>query len=68
MSDEAQDVTNVRVEAPIAHEVGGERVYGNRVVYLEAEAPLPEEIPITLSVEVERREVKSVRALAGSPA
>ena len=67
VSDEAQDVTNLRVEAPIAHTVDGEKVYGNRVVFFEVEAPFPDEIPITLSVEIERKEVRSVKALAGSP-
>ncbi len=66
-NDEAQSVTDVKVEAPVAHRLGTEGVYGNRVVYLEVEAPFPKELPITLTMIVRRREVGSVAQLPGLP-
>ena len=53
LSDEAQTVSNLRVDAPLAHRIGTESQYGNKILFLEAKAPLPETIPITLAVEVE---------------
>lgn len=67
VSDEAQEITNLVVESPIPHTVGGDTVYGNRFACFEAVAPLPAEIPIMLSAHVERREVRSVKHVAGSP-
>ena len=66
-SDEAQSVTLVEVEAPVSHRLGTEEIYGNRVVYLEITAPLPKELPITLTMDVRRKEIDSVAQLSGSP-
>ena len=66
-SDEAQTVANVRVEAPIAHRLGKDAVYGNELIYLEVEAPFPEELPITITMSVTRQEVDSLESLPGSP-
>ncbi len=66
-SDETQSVTNVRVDAPVEHRLGREKVYGNHMAYLEVAAPLPEKLPITLTADVRRKEVTAVARLAGSP-
>ena len=66
-SDETQTISDVHIDAPVAHRIGTETEYGNQSVYLELEAPLPASVPITLSLNVKRREVSSVETLAGAP-
>lgn len=65
-SDETQLVTDLTIDAPVAHHMRTEKVYGNRVVYLEVNAPFPKELPITLSLDVRRTEHSSVSQLASS--
>ena len=64
-SDEAQTISDVKVTAPVPHVLGNEKVYGNRLVYVELAAPLPESLPITVSMQVQRKEVSSVGKFAG---
>jgi len=65
--DEAQAVTNVKVDSPVPHRVTSESVYGDRAVYLEVVPPFPSELPVTLSMDVHRSEISSVKHVAGSP-
>jgi hypothetical protein len=65
--DEAQSVTNVKVDSPVPHRVTSESVYGDRAVYLEVVPPFPSELPVTLSMDVHRSEISSVKHVAGSP-
>ena len=65
-SDETQSVTHLTLDAPVSHRMGTEKVYGNRLVYLEVDAPFPKELPVTLSMNVSRKELNSVAQLAGS--
>lgn len=64
-SDETQTIGNLRVTAPVPHRISTEPVYGNRIAYLEIEAPFPESIPVTVSFDVERVEVNSRRSIPG---
>ena len=67
VDDEAQSVKIMRVTAPVPHRVGRETAYGNETLYLEVDAPLPAELQVTMTLEVERKEVRSVSRLAGAP-
>ncbi len=65
--DGAQTVQRVEVNAPAKPEFGEEKVYGNRLAYLEFNAPLPDEIPISVTMDVDRHEVAALANLPGLP-
>lgn len=68
VNDEAQDVKVVRISAPVAHLVGQDKVYGNKNVYLEVDAPFPKSIEVSMTLQVTRKEVRSVSRLPTQPA
>lgn len=53
-TDAHQEILGLRIEAPIAHRFEKEDEYGNLVLALEGEGPLPPDIPIHLEAEVRR--------------
>jgi hypothetical protein len=59
-TDPTQEITNLKVEAPVAHRETRDRVYGNRIAYLEIDGPAPAEIPIKVSLNARRLETRSV--------
>jgi transglutaminase-like putative cysteine protease len=54
--DQFQRVTGLEVETPVHHEIGDQNHNGNRLLHLEASAPLPASIPVTVSFDVKRIE------------
>jgi len=58
--DETQKISNLKIEAPWAHELTTEKVYGNRMVYVSLEAPFPDKAEVRVSFDVERREASNV--------
>ncbi|HVR73881.1 MAG TPA: transglutaminase domain-containing protein, partial [Planctomycetota bacterium] len=58
-TDETQEITNLKVEAPVAHRETRDKVYGNRLAYLEIDGPAPAEIPIKVSLDARRLETRS---------
>lgn len=54
--DPFQKVTDLEVDTPVHHEIIEQARNGNRVEHLEAEAPLPASIPVTITFVVVRRE------------
>lgn len=66
VSDETQEISNVEIEAPVPYELETEELYGNRLAYFELESPIPEELPITLRVTVERKEISWRAEIPGS--
>lgn len=61
-SDEAQVVSNLKVEVPAPYRESHDPHYHNRMAYFELAAPLPEKVPITVSFDVVRWEARSLRA------
>ena len=66
-SDEAQAISDLRVDGVVDFEVTTEREYGNTMVYADFAAPLPETVELTVSFTVRRREIRQVSALRGAP-
>jgi transglutaminase-like putative cysteine protease len=62
-SDEAQTISNLKVEGVVDHRISTEPVYGNRMVYVDFAAPLPERVELRLSFDVERKESRAVSGL-----
>jgi transglutaminase-like putative cysteine protease len=54
--DQFQRVTALEVDTPAHHEIVDQRHDGNRVLHLDASAPLPASIPVTVKFEVKRSE------------
>lgn len=54
-TDEDQEITSLRVDAPIAHNFEREDEYGNLVLKFEGHEPIPSRIPIVLEATVTRR-------------
>lgn len=54
--DQFQHVTALEVDTPVHHEIVDQHHEGNRVLHLEASAPLPTSIPVTVTFEVKRIE------------
>ena len=54
--DQFQHVTGLTVDTPVHHEIVDQSRNGNRVLHLDASAPLPASIPVTVSFEVKRIE------------
>jgi len=54
--DQFQHVTGLAVDTPVHHEIVDQNHNGNRVLHLDASAPLPASIPVTVSFEVKRIE------------
>ncbi len=67
VDDEAQTITDLKIDTPHEYKVGKEEVYGNQMVYVSVSKPFPQEIPIRLSMNVQRSEVKAMSSLAGNP-
>ncbi len=55
-ADAFQRVSGLEVETPVHHEIVDQNHNGNRVLHLDASAPLPATIPLTISFEVKRIE------------
>lgn len=55
-SDAHQTVRAVRIDAPASIQITREPVHGNQSVYLRVSNPRAQQIPITVSAEVTRRE------------
>ncbi len=53
-TDAYQRITALRVEAPISHTFEREGEYGNMVLCLEGDAPVPRELQIVMEADVER--------------
>jgi len=64
-TDEAQTVTDLEIDAPVAHRLGEEKVYGSRLAYLEVEPPFADALHVTLRARILRREVAAVGDLVG---
>jgi len=62
-SDEAQRISNLRVEGVADYQVGEEPVHGNRMVYVDFAAPLPRRVELRVSFDVERHAVRQVSSL-----
>jgi transglutaminase-like putative cysteine protease len=54
--DQFQRITSLNVDTPVHHEIVEQNHNGNRLLHLEASAPVPASIPVTLSFEVKRSE------------
>jgi transglutaminase-like putative cysteine protease len=54
--DAFQRVTSLEVDTPAHHEIVDQTHNGNRLLHLEASAPLPASIPVTVSFDVKRIE------------
>ncbi|HEY6417495.1 MAG TPA: transglutaminase domain-containing protein [Candidatus Binataceae bacterium] len=54
--DANQKVTGLSVDTPAEHEIVMQTSNGNRLVHLEASAPLPASIPVTITFNVMRHE------------
>jgi transglutaminase-like putative cysteine protease len=54
--DAFQHVTALEVDTPVHHEIVDQNHNGNRVLHLDASAPLPASIPVTVRFEVKRIE------------
>ena len=54
--DQFQHVSGLEVDTPVHHEVVDQNHNGNRVLHLDASAPLPASIPVTIRFEVKRVE------------
>ena len=54
--DQFQRVTSLAVETPVHHEIIDQNHNGNRLLHLDASAPLPPAIPVTIHFDVKRIE------------
>jgi transglutaminase-like putative cysteine protease len=54
--DQFQHVTGLTVDTPVHHEIVDQKHNGNRVLHLNASAPLPASIPVTVRFDVKRTE------------
>jgi hypothetical protein len=54
--DSFQQVRDLKIDTPIHFEIVDQHSNGNRVAHLEASAPLPASIPVTITFAVTRRE------------
>jgi len=52
--DQFQHIAGLEVENPVHHEIVDQNHNGNRILHLDASAPLPASIPMTVSFEVKR--------------
>ena len=57
-TDETQKISNLKIESPVAHKETQDPLYGNRLAYFESQGAT--EIPITVSFDVIRREIKEI--------
>ncbi len=64
-TDQHQEVLDLVVKAPLEYQITQEKRYGNRVLHLEADAPLPPSLELQLEARVARR---AYNLLAGKPA
>jgi len=65
--DAFQHVTDLKIDTPVASRIVEQRSDGNRVAYLEASAPLPATIPVTISFVVTRRQEAADMMRAARP-
>src|SRR5271163_1965566 len=54
--DAFQQVRDLKIETPVHYEIVDQGSNGNRVAHLEAAAPLPASVPVTLTFATTRRE------------
>ena len=54
--DHFQHIAGLEVDTPVHHEIVDQNHNGNRVLHLDAAAPLPPSIPVTIRFEVKRIE------------
>ncbi len=67
-TDEHQEITGLRVEAPIRHRLLRDPEYGNLILALEGDAPLPASVPIRLEADVRRHSQRADLTGAGDAA
>ena len=65
-SDEHQDILSVEVETPFAWDLFDEAEYGNRILHLRVDGRAVRSIPVTMRLQVARRE--HVQSLGGASA
>ncbi|HUA35111.1 MAG TPA: transglutaminase domain-containing protein [Candidatus Binataceae bacterium] len=65
--DAFQQVTDLKIDSPVPTRIVDQPVNGNRVAYLEASAPLPATIPVTVSFVVTRHEEAADMVRAARP-
>jgi transglutaminase-like putative cysteine protease len=54
--DQFQRISGLEVDTPVHHEIVDQNHNGNRVLHLDASAPLPAAIPVTVHFQVKRLE------------
>src|SRR5260370_28859972 len=54
--DSFQQVRDLKIETPVHFEIVGQGSNGNRVAHLEASAPIPSSVPVTMTFTTTRRE------------
>jgi transglutaminase-like putative cysteine protease len=54
--DAFQNVRDLKIETPVHFEIVDQDANGNRVAHLEASAPIPASVPITMTFAITRRE------------
>jgi transglutaminase-like putative cysteine protease len=54
--DQFQSVTNLEVDTPVHHQIVDQNHNSNRLLHLDASAPMPASIPVTIHFEVKRIE------------
>jgi len=63
-TDETQKISDLKIDAPVPHRETRDAVYGNRLAYFESKGGA--EIPITVSFDVVRREIKEIEDIGGN--
>ncbi len=65
--DSFQHVSDLKIDTPVHARIVDQPKFHNRVAYLDAEAPLPVSIPVTVSFVVTRHEEAPSMAIAARP-
>jgi hypothetical protein len=62
--DPRQTISNLKVSAPVTVRETRDKLYGNKLAYIELEGPLPAQVPINVSFDVRRLESKAAKDLS----
>jgi transglutaminase superfamily protein len=54
-TDDHQVVGDLKVTAPVRYQIGKEKEYGNSILHLTVDAPLPKQLDLELEARVQRR-------------
>ncbi len=65
-NDEAQAISNLKIEAPVPYKETRDPLYDNRMAFIELAGPLPSMVPLKVSYDVVRRETKGFHSVGGS--